>query len=507
MNSNKMLKKAVEIILTGLVMLSFNSSSAQWISQYLPPREGMILSIDFRNDNVGIIGGWNFLDDVKGKSFYTSNGGNNWHLSELPASVRAIVDIKFISDSVAYAVGSYNELLDINDYNSLKENLNSINNIYGISSMTGKTFYKGVILKTTNAGRSWLVHGNIFDAYSYLYEIAFSGTQKAFIVGSDQDFNTFTPKMSKSINGGNNWNELKLPVDSGNLSAIQCVEGKIFAAGHEKDFIYNGVILSSVNEGSEWLKTVFSDLDGFTDIKFSNNSTGYASGFDTTRQSLPNSTIYKTTNAGMNWHPINLILDSIIIQGIGVCRNTGSVTIFGNKTIKSEFGFNYNECIAYRSSDYGVSWTSQYISIPESGFLTCSVFLDPYKGYLAGAYGYNKKLTVYIDPYVFHTTNGGSTFVNNTSTNTPNTFYLSQNFPNPFNPSTTINYNLPSLTFVSIKVFDIAGKEILTLVDKKQPAGNFNVLFDGKDLSSGVYFYRLSTDNGFAQTKKMFLTK
>lgn len=89
----------------------------------------------------------------------------------------------------------------------------------------------------------------------------------------------------------------------------------------------------------------------------------------------------------------------------------------------------------------------------------------------------------------------------------PQNFSLSQNYPNPFNPTTTINYSVPSYTHVSLKVYDVLGREVMTLVDEEKSVGNYTVKFDGSDLPSGTYFYRLQTDNGFVETKKMVLIK
>lgn len=85
-------------------------------------------------------------------------------------------------------------------------------------------------------------------------------------------------------------------------------------------------------------------------------------------------------------------------------------------------------------------------------------------------------------------------------------YRLSQNYPNPFNPSTNIKYNIPSNKFVTLKVFDVMGREIETLVNEKQSAGIYEVTFDGAKYSSGMYFYKLETD-GFNETKKMLLIK
>ena len=86
-------------------------------------------------------------------------------------------------------------------------------------------------------------------------------------------------------------------------------------------------------------------------------------------------------------------------------------------------------------------------------------------------------------------------------------FSLYQNYPNPFNPKTIISYELVTSSFVSIKVFDILGKEINELIIKKQNPGKYEIDFDGSALSSGVYFYSMFVNGNRIQTKKMMLQK
>ena len=83
---------------------------------------------------------------------------------------------------------------------------------------------------------------------------------------------------------------------------------------------------------------------------------------------------------------------------------------------------------------------------------------------------------------------------------------LSQNYPNPFNPTTLISYQLPVSGQVTLKVYDMLGREIATLVSERENAGSYSVKFDGSRLSSGVYFYRLQAGS-FSQTKKLMLVK
>lgn len=86
------------------------------------------------------------------------------------------------------------------------------------------------------------------------------------------------------------------------------------------------------------------------------------------------------------------------------------------------------------------------------------------------------------------------------------TFSLKQNYPNPFNPSTTIEYSVPSNSFVSLKVYDIQGREVATVINKQQDAGSYITTWNASNVSSGVYFYKL-TAGSYTQTKKMLLSK
>jgi hypothetical protein len=101
--------------------------------------------------------------------------------------------------------------------------------------------------------------------------------------------------------------------------------------------------------------------------------------------------------------------------------------------------------------------------------------------------------------------------INQISKEIPSSFKLEQNYPNPFNPSTNIKYRVPSGSitdnkFVSLKIFDILGKEVETLVNEKQSPGEYEVNWDASQYPSGVYFYKLSAGD-FSETKKMLLVK
>ena len=96
--------------------------------------------------------------------------------------------------------------------------------------------------------------------------------------------------------------------------------------------------------------------------------------------------------------------------------------------------------------------------------------------------------------------------VEETASKLPSNFQLAQNYPNPFNPTTVIRYQLPAAGHITLKVYDVLGREVETLVDGKQNAGYYNVTFNASKLSSGVYIYRLQSEN-ISISKKLVLVK
>jgi hypothetical protein len=98
------------------------------------------------------------------------------------------------------------------------------------------------------------------------------------------------------------------------------------------------------------------------------------------------------------------------------------------------------------------------------------------------------------------------TAVEESQNNLPGSFVLKQNYPNPFNPTTTINYSIPKSSFVTIKVYDILGREVSTLVNEEKQVGNYKIKFNASKLTSGIYFYRMQAGS-FVETKKLILLK
>lgn len=119
----------------------------------------------------------------------------------------------------------------------------------------------------------------------------------------------------------------------------------------------------------------------------------------------------------------------------------------------------------------------------------------------------NLKVHANSGPSIIYEVNGIVTGVESeSSNNSPNKFALDQNYPNPFNPSTTIKYSIPKMSFVTIKIYDVLGREVQTLINEQKSAGNYSAVFNANNFPSGIYFYRIQAGD-FVQTKKMVLLK
>lgn len=118
----------------------------------------------------------------------------------------------------------------------------------------------------------------------------------------------------------------------------------------------------------------------------------------------------------------------------------------------------------------------------------------------SGRYSYRLKQIDYNGNYKYYD------LQNEVVIGVPDKFALMQNYPNPFNPATVISYQLPFDGFVSLKIFDMSGREVSQLVNEVKTAGYYTVSFDAKNLSSGTYFYKLTTDK-FSDVKKMVVVK
>jgi len=173
--------------------------------------------------------------------------------------------------------------------------------------------------------------------------------------------------------------------------------------------------------------------------------------------------------------------------------------------------------IGYASSPDGITWTKYNknpVVSPSSispqwakGYYTPSVISDgnQFRMWFGGWDGGSGLIAIGYATSVLDTSNY-SGMEDNLLVRVPKDYKLFQNYPNPFNPSTTISYNIPKEGYVTLKVYSVAGKEVATISDGEQNQGRHNITFDGSNLASGIYFYRLQAGN-YAESKKMILLK
>ena len=155
-----------------------------------------------------------------------------------------------------------------------------------------------------------------------------------------------------------------------------------------------------------------------------------------------------------------------------------------------------NGTIAY-STGWGYTWTTQESGVASE--LREVIFINDNEGWIVGG-------GTGFPGVILHTTTGGAVTDVNDEINTVREFELHQNYPNPFNPTTKIKYQIPELSFVTLKVFDVLGNEVATLVNHEKGAGDYEIYFRAEDLGSGVYLYELKA-NSFVKTKKMLIIK
>lgn len=192
-----------------------------------------------------------------------------------------------------------------------------------------------------------------------------------------------------------------------------------------------------------------------------------------------------TNNSGISWYP-----------AISVLQNNVHLAWQDNTTGNYEI---YYDC----STDGGITWeqiTQLTIDTAESLRPAIAV-LDSYVHVV-----WNDKRDGNFEVYYKRNPTGNPIGINNISSKIPSVYSLSQNYPNPFNPITKIKFDVTKLSSVKIIVYNVSGREVVTLVNERLNPGTYETTFDGSSLTSGVYFYKMVTD-GFSETRKMILIK
>ena len=332
----------------------------------------------------------------------------------------------------------------------------------------------GVIMQTTNSGVTW--DTVVTSTNAYLHQIQFIDPNYGWITGTED--NLTGGVIQKTSDGGINWEQIDLGSESILISTYFLNQNLGWGTGNQ--------IKKTTDGGYNWV--TMNDSLGGGGIYSSDEFHIWAVGASDTG---PNGYINRTTDGGSTWFRI---------AGLDIPQ-LRSVKFYDNN-IGWAVGWGTSTPII-KTTDGGANWFHQ-----ESGSVTAlnSVFIiDSVTGWAVG------------NGAILNTTNGGVTFVEQKEIDeTPTAYYLNQNYPNPFNPSTVIEYRIQQSGLTSLKVYDVLGNKVATLVDEYKPAGTYEVEFNISSISgsvsakggyaSGVYFYQLRFDS-FVDTKKMILMK
>jgi len=383
------------------------------------------------------------------------------------------MDVQFTSSSTGWIAGYKNLQNFATEGKLLKTSNSGLNwylmnigtipglwDLYFINDYTGWIIGdKGTVRKTTNGGLNWVQQ--FTDS---------SDHNKAFFLNPDTGWVTGNHTFV-TTNGGNNWLQMSNTINTS--YAVNFLNGNT-------GFIttYYSVIHKTTNGGVSWQRVFEGAFHTYIyEITFINDLTGWAVG--------DNNGVRKTTNCGDNWMYLNYPDDakSVYFKDINTGWLGGSGVI--NKTTNS-----------------GVNWVPQILPINFMGSIYGISKSNDSTLWAAGGKG-----------YLFKTTNGG-VGINQISIEVPQEYRLWQNYPNPFNPVTKIRFEVmssPTGVFgddylTVLKVYDVMGREVKTLVNERLLPGTYETTFDGSMLNSGVYFYQMLVGN-FTETKRMILLK
>ena len=319
--------------------------------------------------------------------------------------------------------------------------------------------YDGGIYKSTNDGANWNITALTVE---YIYGFASIGT------------NLFAASTVNGVylstDNGLSWNLVNSGLTNTEIRAIYAKGSDLFVGTR------GGGVFISTNNGSSWTAV----NSGLT-MKYIYSLTSIGSNLFA---GTWNTGVFITTNNGTNWTPANSGLPT---------HEVFALIPSGTNLFAATYGSG-----VYLSTNNGGNWSevnSSLTSLSLRALAICGSYL--YAGGDASGV-WRRPLSEMI------------TDVNDNQNDLPTNFSLSQNYPNPFNPNTIISYQLPIGSSVTLKVYDVLGNEVATLVNEYKNAGIYEIEFNptssNQNLVSGVYFYQLKSGD-FIQTKKMAFIK
>lgn len=392
----------------------------------------------------------------------------------------------------------------------------NLNKLVFTDSITGWAVGdSGAILHTTNGGENWLIQQSGIDAniHSVTFPTPYSGRALAW----KSDAPPYGTYILRTSDGGITWENEFFREENVFLQPVYFIDSLTGWVGAGSAGLYY-----TTDGGREWISSEIDSFGGFPkkDFAFLNKEYGYVCGgtFDVV------GLIWRTSDGGRTWHgkptgpePVHKLhlRDSLLVEGIGGDFEYGVSVV---RTTDAGMQWSYTELnifgiglgLAFRTpaegwvsmnggltgkflltNDSGYTWVES--PTPDSVYLADVVFPDSLHGYAVGQNG------------IILRYNGSLAAIQHASEKKKE-FLLNQNFPNPFNPATTISYELYERTFVVITIYDILGKEKETLVRAEQFPGVHQVQFDGSGLPSGVYYYTLKAGQ-YLSARKMVILK
>ena len=300
------------------------------------------------------------------------------------------------------------------------------------------------------------------------YDIHFISTLTGWLVGDDG-------LILRTLNGCKTYEYLSSNVTNDIVDVYFLDDNHGWAVTNAQ------TILRTNDGGINWSSSTFSSsyyYDGRC-VFFSDTLTGFVGTSDG---------LFKSIDGGVNWSPISLTSYDYVTdiyfandkEGWALANYSGYYSSYGG--------------IVYHTNDGGSIW-NEVLTSGES--LNAFSFIQ--EGY-AWAVGGNSTIAKYIHGSPFTTVNFAK------STFGPTSYKLYQCYPNPFNPSTTITYDLPEKTFVELKIYDTLGREVKTLVNEVKDAGRHQINLNLQNYASGTYFYQIKANN-FMKAKKLTLVK
>jgi len=506
------IKKFVLIIsFTFISQLLYSQNG--WFNQFSGTTQPLN-SVYFINEFTGFAGGGTPNTAIILK---TTNAGLNWNVSYQSYASAAVFSIVFLNSNTGYVAGGYNPVsytMKTTDA-GLTWNIQYTGMPYAMFSIymtdvnTGySTGDWGHIIKTTN-GSTWFSLPSCTG--DYLECITFVNNTTGYAVGR-------AGQIVKTTDAGNSWSYL---VSYGNwLNSVKFINGNVgYTVGHY------GTILVTENSGVTWNSRVSGTSNDLNEICFVNSSTGYIAG--------NSGIILCTSNGGTNWDFQQTGTNSGLLSVFFLNSSTGYSTGMNGtiiKTITGGMSTVVPTLISPSNNSYGVSltptlfWTSPSVlnyKVEVSSLSNFSVIVDsatvttnqrtipPGKLNLGTTYFWRVNATSNLgtgpwsEIWNFGTVTTG---INHIGENIPRDYNLYYNYPNPFNPTTKIRFDLPNNSRTKLIVYDISGKEVSKPLDAQLNAGTYEINFDAGKLSSGVYFYRLETEK-FTDVKRMILLK